>query len=105
MSLKEGVSFFRHGRACPGHPRLYCRRAVKAWMPGTSSAKTRFALLPGHDELCGRISHEFEPSSRDDFLPLLAEPFNTERDHVAGVEELRRLHAGADGRRGAGGDD
>jgi TctA family transporter len=23
--------------------------AVKAWMAGTSSAKTRFALLPGHD--------------------------------------------------------
>jgi hypothetical protein len=21
----------------------------KTWMPGTSSAKTRFALLPGHD--------------------------------------------------------
>jgi hypothetical protein len=25
--------------------------AAKTWMPGTSSAKTRFALLPGHDEL------------------------------------------------------
>jgi hypothetical protein len=25
--------------------------AVKTWMPGTSSAKTHFALLPGHDEL------------------------------------------------------
>src|SRR5438477_10594265 len=24
--------------------------APKTWMPGTSSAKTRFALLPGHDE-------------------------------------------------------
>jgi len=23
---------------------------VKTWMAGTSSAKTRFALLPGHDE-------------------------------------------------------
>ena len=23
---------------------------VETWMPGTSSAKTRFALLPGHDE-------------------------------------------------------
>src|SRR5882724_10350381 len=46
-----------------------------------------------------------KPSSRDDFLPLLAEPFDAERDHVAGVEELRRLHAGADAGRGAGGDD
>jgi len=34
----------------PGHPRLTCCFAVKTWMPGTSSAKTRFALLPGHDE-------------------------------------------------------
>jgi hypothetical protein len=24
---------------------------ARTWMPGTSSAKTRFALLPGHDEL------------------------------------------------------
>jgi hypothetical protein len=23
----------------------------KTWMPGSSSAKTRFALLPGHDEM------------------------------------------------------
>src|SRR3981189_2222280 len=46
-----------------------------------------------------------KPSSRDDFLPLLAEPFDAERDHVAGVEELRRLHAGADAGRGARGDD
>jgi hypothetical protein len=25
----------------------------KTWMAGSSSAKTRFALLPGHDELSG----------------------------------------------------
>jgi hypothetical protein len=24
----------------------------KTWMPGTSGAKTRFALLPGHDDVC-----------------------------------------------------
>jgi len=30
--------------------------AVKTWMPGTSSAKTRFALLPGHD---GENNHHF----------------------------------------------
>src|SRR5258708_19621191 len=33
------------------HPRLLCHGCFKTWMPGTSSAKTRFALLPGHDEL------------------------------------------------------
>ena len=26
------------------------RSASKTWMPGTSGAKTRFTLLPGHDE-------------------------------------------------------
>jgi len=26
------------------------RRLVNAWMAGTSSAKMRFALLPGHDD-------------------------------------------------------
>src|SRR5438034_8146704 len=29
---------------------VFCARARKTWMAGTSSAKTRFALLPGHDE-------------------------------------------------------
>jgi hypothetical protein len=24
--------------------------AIKTWLPGTSSAKTRFVLLPGYDE-------------------------------------------------------
>src|SRR3954452_23201652 len=43
--------------------------------------------------------------SRDDFLPLLAQSFDAERDHVADVEEGRRLHAGADAGRRAGGDD
>src|SRR6266700_8265825 len=28
-------------------------KARRTWMPGTSSAKTRFALLPGHDDLLG----------------------------------------------------
>jgi hypothetical protein len=33
----------------------------KAWMPGTSSANTRFALLPGHD---GEISTPFHRGHR-----------------------------------------
>jgi hypothetical protein len=41
----------RHARACPGHPRLTAFARRKAWMAGTSSAKTRFALLPGHGDL------------------------------------------------------
>jgi hypothetical protein len=33
----------RHGRACPGHPRLSCFTAAKTWMPGTSPGMTNFA--------------------------------------------------------------
>src|SRR6202043_2322898 len=38
----------RHARPCAGHPRPGIR-AGKTRMAGKSSAKTRFALLPGHD--------------------------------------------------------
>jgi hypothetical protein len=34
----------------PGIHVLTSVAAIKTWMAGTSSAKTRFALLPGHDE-------------------------------------------------------
>src|SRR6266702_876762 len=45
-------------------------------------------------------------SSRcDDLLALLAEAVDAERHDVADIEEGRRLHAGADAGRGAGGDD
>jgi|HubBroStandDraft_3_1064219.scaffolds.fasta_scaffold164426_2 uncharacterized protein (DUF433 family) len=30
----------RHGRACPGHPRLDFLAAKKAWMPATSAGMT-----------------------------------------------------------------
>jgi hypothetical protein len=33
-------NFFRHGRACPGHPRLLSAPALKSWMPGTSPGMT-----------------------------------------------------------------
>src|ERR1700688_4955509 len=46
-----------------------------------------------------------QASRRDDFLPLLAETFDAERDDVADIEEFWRLHAGADAGRGARGDD
>jgi len=41
----------RHARTCSGHPRLRSRsrKVSKAWMAATSSAKTRFELLRGHD--------------------------------------------------------
>jgi len=36
------------------------------------------------------------PSRLDDLLALLAETLDAERHDVADIEELRRLHAGAD---------
>src|SRR3984957_11684811 len=41
----------------------------------------------------------------DHFLLLLAEPIDTQRHHVAGLQERRRLHAEPDARRRAGDDD
>src|SRR5579862_619928 len=38
-------------------------------------------------------------------LPLLAQPIDAERHHIAGLEERRRLHAQPDARRRAGDDD
>src|SRR5690242_9877697 len=74
----------------PGIHVLAVRR--KTWMAGTSPAMTRCASFAPY-------------SGRDDFLALLTETFDAERDDVADVEELRRLHAGADAGRGARGDD
>src|SRR5258705_4063812 len=37
----------RHGRACPGHPRLSCCYTVKTWMPGTRPGMTTI-VIPGH---------------------------------------------------------
>jgi hypothetical protein len=31
----------RHGRACPGHPRLHFNSVAKTWMPGTSPGMTK----------------------------------------------------------------
>src|SRR6478609_7601949 len=63
-------------------------------MPGTSPGMTMASMRTAGRGL-----------GLDDLLPLLAEPLDAERDHVADVEELRRLHAGADAGRRAGGDD
>ena len=46
--LKDGVA---SARLCPAIHAFLTLRSPKTWMPGTSSAKTRFALLPGHDEV------------------------------------------------------
>src|SRR4051794_8689372 len=35
-----GLAVIRHARACPGHPRSWCKRVRKAWMAGSSPAMT-----------------------------------------------------------------
>jgi hypothetical protein len=44
---KTGDSLFRHGRACPGHPRLLAAILNKSWMPGTSPGMTSFTNHKG----------------------------------------------------------
>src|SRR6266567_4130351 len=55
----------RHGRACPGHPRLVC--SSKTWMPGTRPGMTN-AEGPPHPTRCARRP-----------LPASGERLNPER--------------------------
>jgi hypothetical protein len=70
------VKVCRHGRACPGHPRLACCDAEgrKTWMPSTSSAKTRFALLAGHDEPRSRTIFDAGLTPDPNHLPISRRP-------------------------------
>src|SRR6266851_804741 len=43
MDAVSGISLDRHGRACPGHPRLHFRR-TRTWMPGTRPGMTVVVL-------------------------------------------------------------
>src|SRR5476651_1325669 len=72
-----------------------------------ASSLTLLAMTTAHPSRHARPrASQDDDLRRDDFLPLLAEPFDAERDHVAGVEEFRcRLHAGADAGWGSRGDD
>src|SRR5258707_12237581 len=49
--------FFRHGRACPGHPRLPCCDTVKTWMPGTRPGMTSFANSIPYHSRDGTLQH------------------------------------------------
>ncbi|RJF76987.1 hypothetical protein D4Q52_03910 [Rhodopseudomonas palustris] len=40
FQIAERAFGIRHGRACPGHPRLLCISVSKAWMPGTRPGMT-----------------------------------------------------------------
>jgi len=49
LDTKLAVTFVMPGLV-PGIHVFAEFKQEKTWMAGTSSAKTRFALLPGHDE-------------------------------------------------------
>src|SRR3954469_7269778 len=91
----------RHGRACPGHPRssLAAKKAVDARV---ICAKTRFALLPGHDVV--RAKQNAAPRTAASLLGLagiLHRPKSPEFDVVEfavallGLADVDVLHDGA----------
>ncbi|MFZ0117802.1 MAG: hypothetical protein WAL15_25880, partial [Xanthobacteraceae bacterium] len=44
----------RHGRACPGHPRLTFVQRLKTWMPAQASLRSlrKLGCERGHDAEC-----------------------------------------------------
>src|SRR5882757_8593816 len=86
IAVKDGVAY---ARLYPGHPRIASSALRKTWMPGTSSAKTRFALLPGHDErkdrgLLERLNRQ--PVLLRQFLQRNLRPCPDMLDHFGGGE-------------------
>jgi hypothetical protein len=59
---------FRHGRACPGHPRLSGSNEARAWMPGTRPGMThrRKACLKPSPIRAGGALGEQVPGSVDE---------------------------------------
>src|SRR5829696_1677279 len=65
----------------------------KTWMPGTSSAKTRFALLPGHDDanlvsamrlrIAHTTSYRYEPPASGVIQILRMTPGSHDGQYVA----------------------
>ncbi|UTD26629.1 hypothetical protein DB459_06515 [Bradyrhizobium sp. WD16] len=57
---------FRHGRACPGHPRLACCSVVKTWMPGTRPGMTieRLREWPSLSAVVARFKRAIQYSAR-----------------------------------------
>src|SRR5262249_44357668 len=98
--------WFRHGRGCPGHPRLHCREKEKTWMPGPRPGMTDVMSCPGS---CG--VNRKPPDQRLDpfahrafgervlFGALLRERVEHFRDQFANLAKL----SDAEAARGAGG--
>src|ERR1700674_5517127 len=69
---KDGVA---SARLCPAI-HVFFVTPTKTWMPGTSSAKTRFALLPGHDDFMDVL-----PIARIGNHPACHQPVPDEQHH------------------------
>src|SRR6266404_9308001 len=87
------VAKVRHARPCAGHPRLNSIAAIKTWMAGTSSAKTRFALLPGHDEEIDRPRRNELTTTRSATTRSSADEWDA-RAPAPPVRRYRRERAG-----------
>src|ERR1700730_4584727 len=104
---KDGVA---SARLCPGHPRLSCCEAVRRGCPGTSSAKTRFALLPGMTNFVTDSQDEANHSAADagvlddraEQLPALAVELHHLHLLVDAVIGRRRMGGHAGQRQAAG---
>jgi hypothetical protein len=87
---------FRHGRACPGHPRLSCLSAVKTWMPGTRPGMTIKPLLHGllFDQILRMRSSEANASAECVRRGEAAEPAGDGEELRHGFldDVLGRLH-------------
>ena len=66
FQFSNSVFRSRHGRACPGHPRLGCSAAVKAGMPATSAGMTEYSRDACASEASSvlRSAHPENPRAR-----------------------------------------
>src|SRR5215470_12955558 len=95
----EKVSFM----ACPSIVWSSFRGRCEASNPESRDSGSGPSDHPGMTVI--EIARRAAPSRCDDFLALLAQTIDTERDDIADIEEGLRLHAEADAGRRARGED
>src|SRR3954454_23725306 len=90
LSMRMAISGSdrRHGRACPGHPRLACCEKSKTWMPGPR---------PGMTKKQGRAPCSYSPLHRlHDLLRGVIEIVRGGHVEVGlGEDVLALIHVGA----------
>src|SRR5882724_84411 len=80
----------RHGRACPGHPRLSFRQYRKTWMPGTRPGMTSWGILATYTPASASPSGLRLGLLRRERRPEIVEQFNL--DAIAAHDEALLQH-------------